>query len=148
MSSEIDAHRHHAPERIRVVVGPITLTGVLEERRAPATCAAFRALLPLRATLLHVRWSGEAAWVPLGDLALGIGAENAVHEPQPGQLLLFPAGVSETEILVPYGTTRFAARSGPLAGNHFLTVADSAEALREIGRLTLWEGAQPILLDV
>jgi hypothetical protein len=32
-----------------------------------------------------------------------------------------------------------------LAGNHFATVVDGGEALGELGRKVLWEGAQPIL---
>jgi hypothetical protein len=31
-----------------------------------------------------------------------------------------------------------------LAGNHFATLVEGREHLRELGRLTLWEGAQPI----
>src|SRR5205814_2877920 len=37
---------------------------------APRTVAAFMALLPYRQKLIHVRWSGEAVWVPLGDFDL------------------------------------------------------------------------------
>ena len=38
--------------------------------KAPLTCAAFLELLPFKENLLHVRWSGESTWVPLGDLAV------------------------------------------------------------------------------
>jgi Protein of unknown function (DUF3830) len=129
---------------IRLTVGDLVLTGILEFERAPATCAAFAKLLPLRARLIQARWSGEAAWVPLGDLDASIGRENLVHRPLPGQILFYPVGESETEILVPYGLTAFAAKTGPLSGNHFLTIADSDEQLKEIGRRVLWEGAQDI----
>jgi Protein of unknown function (DUF3830) len=131
--------------RIRVTVGDIVLWGTMEEERAPATCAAVRGLLPLAATLLHVRWSGESTWVPLGDLALGIGAENTIHRPTPGQVLLYPGGISETEILIPYGETAFAAKTGALSGNHFLTIDGESPALVEIGRRALWEGAQNVM---
>jgi hypothetical protein len=129
---------------MRLTVGDIVLWGALEEERAPATCAAFRTLLPLSATLLHVRWSGESTWVPLGDLALGVGTENAIHRPAPGQILFYPGGVSETEILIPYGETAFAAKTGALSGNHFLTINGDNRALAEIGRRALWEGAQKV----
>ena len=85
-------------------------------------------------------------WVPLGELSLGVPPENATVYPLPGEILLYPGGVSETEILIPYGRTQFASKAGLLAGNHFMTIVEGAEALPALGRLTLWEGAQPILI--
>jgi hypothetical protein len=73
--------------------------------------------------------------------------ENATSYPAPGEILFYPGGYSETEILVPYGPTRFASKLGQLAGNHFLTVIESREQLREMGRLVLWEGAQDIVFE-
>ncbi|MGH7653610.1 MAG: DUF3830 family protein [Gemmatimonadaceae bacterium] len=129
---------------IRITVGPLQFTARLEEERAPLTCAAFRALLPFRNTLLQARWSGESAWIPLGDFQFGVPAENATSAPAPGELLLYPRGESETEILFPYGLTRFASKFGPLAGNHFLTVVEGTEQLAALGELVLRGGAQDI----
>ncbi len=131
---------------IVITAGPFTLTAQFESS-APLTCTAFRTLLPLKAHLLHVRWSGESVWAPLGDLAVNVPAENATSYPFPGELLFYPGGVSETEILMPYGRTNFASKAGQLAGNHFLTIVSGAEHLREIGRLTLWQGAQTIVFE-
>jgi hypothetical protein len=128
-----------------ITAGPFTLTARYESV-APRTVAAFQRLLPLKEQLLHVRWSGESTWVPLGDLEVGVPAENATSYPLPGQILLYPGGVSETEILIPYGYTNFASKAGQLAGNHFLTIVSGAEHLRELGRLALWQGAQPIVI--
>jgi Protein of unknown function (DUF3830) len=133
---------------IRMMVGDRVLLGTLEDERAPRTCAAFVRLLPLAAKLLQARWSGEAAWVPLGALDLAIGLENEVHRPRAGQVLLYPAGASETEILMPYGVTAFAAKNGPLMGNHFLTVTDGTEQVAEIGRCLLWQGARDIVFEM
>lgn len=130
--------------RILITVGYDVLTATLELHRAPATCEAFEALLPLRGRLIQARWSGEAAWVPLGDLDAGVGRENLVHRPLPGQILFYPSGESETEILVPYGVAAFAAKCGPLLGNHFLTIDAADDQLRAIGHRVLWEGAQDI----
>ena len=132
---------------LRITAGPYVFAARFEEERAPATCAAFRHLLPFENRMIHVRWSGEACWIPLGDLELGIGYENATSYPAPGQLLLHPGGVSETEILLAYGSVRFASKVGQLAGNHFLTIVEGAEQLPELGRLTLWQGAQPIAFE-
>ena len=133
-----------APRCLTISIGDQVLTGVLEEARAPATCEAFLKILPLRAHLLQARWSGQAAWVPLGPLDLGIRAENQLHRPLPGQALFYPAGESETEILLPYGVTAFAAVCGPLSGNHFLTIDGQEDQLRAIGHQVLWGGAQEI----
>jgi hypothetical protein len=116
----------------------------LEEVAAPATVEAFRRLLPLESRIIHARWSGEACWIPFGDLDVAIGPENATCYPAPGELLLHPGGVSETELLFPYGPTSFASKAGALAGNHFATVVEGRERLPELGRLALWQGAQPI----
>ena len=132
------------PGRVVILVGDLRFTARFEERAAPRSCAAFRALLPFANRLVQARWSGEAGWVPLGDLQLAVGSENATSHPSRGDLLLYPAGASETELLFPYGSTSFASKVGQLAGNHFLTLTAGLELLPELGRRVLWEGAQPI----
>jgi uncharacterized protein DUF3830 len=114
---------------------------------APRTRAAFEPLLPFRNQVIHVRWSGESAWIPLGDMETGLGFENHTSHPAPGEILIYPGGYSETEILFPYGGTCFSSIVGQLAGNHFLTVVEGREQLRELGRTVLWEGAQDIVFE-
>ena len=101
-------------------------------------------MLPLKTKLIQARWSGEAAWIPFGDLELDLGHENHTSYPAPGHLLLYPGGLSETEILFPYGATVFASKMGQLAGNHFATIFEGNERLGELGNLVLWKGAQEI----
>jgi hypothetical protein len=132
---------------IRITAGPFAFGARLEREVAPRTCERFLAMLPYRERIIHVRWSGEACWIPLGGLDLGLGPENATSYPAPGQILLYPGGVSETEILIAYGAVQFASKAGQLAGNHFLTIVDGLDRLRPLGELTLWQGAQPILFE-
>ena len=132
---------------LTITAGPFVFTARMEQAAAPNTCAAFSGLLPFRNKIIHVRWSGEAVWVPLGDLNLGLDYENHTSHPSRGDILLYPGGISETEILFPYGSTCFASKMGQLAGNHFLTIEEGHEQLAELGRMVLWEGAQDILFE-
>lgn len=132
---------------IRITAGQFVFIARIEEQLAPATCAAFRQLLPYRQKIIQARWSGEAAWIPLGDFQFGVGYENATSHPSRGDILLYPGGFSETEILFPYGNCSFASKMGPLAGNHFLTVIEGGDQLAELGRKVQWEGAQDIVFE-
>jgi hypothetical protein len=129
---------------LEIAAGEHRFVARLEEEAAAQTVAAFRRMLPLDGRIIHARWSGEACWIPFGELDVGIGPENATSYPAPGELLLYPGGVSETELLFPYGSTCFASKAGQLAGNHFATIIEGRERLAELGRKTLWEGAQEI----
>ena len=136
------------PSVLRITVGGFELEARLEENAAPKTIAALRDLLPLESRLVQARWSGEAAWVPMGfELDLRLGPENANSYPAAGELLLYPGGLSEVEILFPYGATCFASKMGQLAGNHFATITGGREQLAELGRRVLWEGAQDICFE-
>ncbi len=132
---------------IRIDAGPYTFTARMEAEAAPKTCAKFTSMLPYRQKIIHVRWSGEGCWIPLGDLDLGLAYENATSYPAPGEIIVHPGGVSETEILLAYGAVKFASKVGQLAGNHFLTIVEGRENLRPLGELTLWKGAQDIVFS-
>ena len=132
---------------LHIKAGPYDFEARMEEEAAPKTCARFLSLLPYREQIIHVRWSGEGCWIPLGDLDLGLGYENHTSFPAPGDIIVYPGGISETEILLAYGGVRFASKVGQLAGNHFLTITKGRENLLALGRLTLWKGAQDILFE-
>ena len=97
---------------IRINAGAYSFRGRFETELAPKTCAAFRDHLPFKSKIVHVRWSGEGVWIPLGDLDFGVGFENNTCYPAAGQIILYPGGVSETEILLAYGAVSFAADRG------------------------------------
>ena len=133
---------------LAITAGSFRFTARLEEDAAPKTIAALRdpaaAPQPARSGALERR-------VRLGamgfELELELGPENANSYPAPGEILLYPGGLSEVEILFPYGATCFASKMGQLAGNHFATIVEGAEQLPELGRVVLWEGAQPIVFE-
>lgn len=136
---------------LRITAGGLRFTAETHPD-APLTVAAFSTLLPYRQKLIHVRWSGEACWVPLGDFRLEndgkpVGFENHTSHPSAGDILFYPGGFSETEIILAYGGCSFASKMGPLAGNHFLTIVEGREQLRALGRKVLWEGAQDVVFE-
>ena len=133
---------------IQITAVPFRFGARLEVEAAPATCAYFRSLIPYRQKLIHGRWSGEGFWIPLGYEALAFPVENATSYPAPGQMIFYPGGFSEAEILLAYGGVCFASKLGQLAGNHFLTITDGLDQLPQLGRLTLWQGAQDILFEI
>ena len=121
---------------------------VFEEINSPNTCEVFRKVIPFEAQVVHVRWSGEGMWIPLGEMDFAVKLEDATSYPTPGQVLLYPKGKSETEILIAYGCVHFASKAGSLAGNHFATITSDLEKLKEIGMSTLWEGSKSILFSI
>jgi len=132
---------------LKITIDEYKLVAKLEEQGAPKTCAAFLKFLPFTSKIIHVRWSGEATWIPLGDLDFGVGFENHTSHPSRGDILLYPGGISETEILFPYGSTSFSSKVGQLAGNHFMTIIEGLENLPAIGKSVLWDGAKDILIE-
>jgi len=134
--------------KLKITAGPFVFDAVLETEKAPQTCKAFIERLPFLGQIVHVRWSGEGVWIPLGDYNFGVGYENHTSHPAPGHIILYPGGISETEILLAYGGVDFSSKMGQLAGNHFITVTSNLENLSVLGNKTLWEGAQQIRFEL
>lgn len=134
--------------KLKITAGPFTFDARLETDAAPKTCAVFADRLPYEGQLVHVRWSGEGVWIPLGDEDFGLGYENHTSHPAPGHVILYPGGISETEILLAYGGVDFSSKMGQLAGNHFITLTSGHEHLMELGNMVLWKGAQPIRFEM
>ena len=62
---------------LAITAGSFEFAARFEEDTAPETVAAFRRMLPLDSKIIHVRWSGEGGWIPMGDLDVGIGLNTA-----------------------------------------------------------------------
>ena len=75
---------------LSITAGPFSFRAHLEEERAPKTCEAFSKLLPFEQKVIHVRWSGESTWIPLGDfdLARHLGLQMVQRRLGRGQLRL------------------------------------------------------------
>jgi hypothetical protein len=135
------------PKYLSLVIGQVPLRAELLEKGAPKTCAAFLKVLPIRGRVIHARWSGEAVWLPMDAWGIEVPLENATSYPSHGELLYYPGPLSEKELLIPYGSARFASKVGQLAGNHFAAVVNGREQLRKVGETALWQGAQSILIE-
>lgn len=132
--------------KLTITAGQLRFDAQLETTLAPQTCAAIVKLLPYRQKLIHVRWSGEGVWIPLGDKHFDIPYENHTSYPAPGQMILYPGGISECEILLAYGSVHFSSKLGQLAGNHFITLTSNLDQLPALGKTVLWNGAQDVAI--
>src|SRR5258708_26629055 len=108
--------------RLVVRAGEFTFDARFEDQLAPRTCEAFRRAMPFASQMVHVRGGGGGVWLPLGDLDFGVDYENHTSYPAPGQIILYPGGISETEILLAYGGGWFASKMGQIARKQFITL--------------------------
>jgi hypothetical protein len=135
-------------KRLRINIGGINMIALLLEEEAPKTCKALVAVLPIEGKAIQARWSGEAAWLPVNEYGIEAPFENHTSHPSRGDLLYYPGGISEKEILIPYGSTLFSSRVGQLQGNHFATIVEGAEHLGKMGERVLRDGAQDIKIEL
>jgi hypothetical protein len=76
-----------------------------------------------------------------------LSPENAIAYPSRGEVLLYGGDLSEPELLIAYGPSRFASMAGPLAGNPVLTIDDRLARLVDLGRRILWRGAVDLRIE-
>lgn len=133
---------------LKITIGEHVFKAKLHTDKAPETCRMLMEKMPIKGKAIQARWSGEAAWLQMDPLGVEAPQENATSYPGPGQLLYYPGGVSEKEILIPYGSAIFASKFGLLPGNHFATIVEGVELLEKMGETVLWKGAQDIRLEV
>ena len=133
---------------IKITIGEYVFTARLLTDKTPETCRLLVDKMPITGKAIQARWSGEAAWLQMDAYGIEIPQENATSYPGPGQLLYYPGGVSEKEILIPYGSACFASKFGLLPGNHFATIVEGVELLEGMGERVLWDGAQEIRIEI
>jgi hypothetical protein len=104
----------------------------------PETAAAFKAALPLEASLVHVAWSGEMV---MGTQTYDFGpghAENEVRLVRPGDLT-WDSKYGELGLV--YGTAECRLPSGPNCVTVFGSVIEGADALAAFCRARRFEGS-------
>jgi len=134
-----------------VKIGTESFAARLRRDLSPRSCECLLALLPYSGNVIHARWSGEALWAPLAPVfpaGLRLPPEHPMGRPGPGEILLYAGDLSEPELLIPYGTSRFACKAGALEGNPVLTIEDRIERLAELGREAMWRGAKDLHIEV
>jgi len=132
---------------LRITIGEYVFKAALHRDRAPVTCERLLAAMPITGRVIQARWSGEAVWLQMDPYDVEAPLENQTSHPGRGELLYYPGGVSEKEILIPYGSACFSSKVGMLPGSHFATVVEGAERLGGMGEKVLWEGAKPIRIE-
>jgi hypothetical protein len=131
---------------LKITVGDLVFTAETHSEKTPETCRMLNEIMPIMGSLIQARWSGEAAWLQMDPYGVEAPQENATSYPGPGQLLYYSGGISEKEMLFPYGSAIFASKFGLLPGNHFATIIEGN--LEKLGLKVLWEGAQDIIIEV
>jgi hypothetical protein len=135
---------------IRLTIGEEVFHARLRYDLAPRSCEQLVSLLPYHGNLVHARWSGQSCWSPLSSAwpkGEKLAPENAIAYPSRGEILLYGGELSEPELLVPYGPSRFASMAGPLAGNPVLLIENRLARLAELGNQILWHGAVELLIE-
>jgi hypothetical protein len=132
---------------LKITIGEHVFKAKMHTEKAPETCSMLLEKMPITGKAIQARWSGEAAWLEMNPYRIEAPQENATSYPGPGQLLYYPGGVSEKEILIPYGSAIFASKFGLLPGNHFATIVEGIDSLGLMGDLVFREGAQEIRIE-
>jgi hypothetical protein len=132
---------------LKLIIGEYKFKAETHQEKAPETCEKIKEALPIVGKAIQARWSGEAAWVKMDSYNIEVPLENHTSYPNKGELLYYPGGISEKEILIPYGSAKFASKVGLLPGNHFATIVEGLEQIEELGREILWNGSQNLRIE-
>lgn len=134
-------------KKIALKIGEFSFKAKLLEAEAPKTCTVFLSKMPINGKVIHARWSGESVWFPMDAVGIDVPPENQTCHPSRGDLLYYPGGISEKELLITYGSALFSSKVGQLQGNHFASIVTGLDQLPGMGKKVLWEGAQLIRIE-
>ena len=93
------------------------------EAAAPRTIEAIRRMLPIEREAHPLPLERRVDVDPVRRLPAGASTTRTTPRTRrPGQLAIYPGGISECEIFFPYGACTTASKVGQLAANHFATI--------------------------
>ncbi len=130
-------------KRVRISLDGVEAVARLHEEAAPQTVARLWAALPIADRLRHVRWSGDAGYVMIAQLAdRTLPVENPVTFYPPGAIVFRR---EHGEIAVCYGQAQ-ARDHMQVAGwaCHLATLEKNAEPFLDKVRATRSAGGKPI----
>ena len=132
-------------KRVRVIFDGVEAVARLHEEAAPETVARFWAALPIEATLRHVRWSGEAGYILIRQIAdKAQPLENAISFYPPGSIA-FRAEHGETAFSYGQAQARDHTHAATLAC-HLGTLETNIGAFLAKVEATRSEGGKPMRL--
>ena len=135
-------------ERIRIKAGRFEFVARFESEKAPKTCAKFRSMLPYKERIIHVRWSGEGCWIPLGDLDLGLAVREPHQLSGAGRDHPLSRRLQRDRDSARLWRRAFCEQSRPARRQPFSDGRSKAATnLRPLGEHVLWHGAQDILFE-
>lgn len=123
----------------------IVAPAVLFDDKAPKTCAAVRALLPIEDRTIQVRWSG-AAWRTEKNYPLQIGGvENPVTVLQAGDLIYYDDPRYDLfKIGVAYGRAAWRDFAGDLTVAHIGRITGNLEAFVKLCDRIIFDGPKAV----
>jgi hypothetical protein len=132
--------------KLKITAGPFAFTGISRPRprrtRSPPS-----AVLPFVSQIVHVRWSGEGVWIPLGDTRLRRRLREP-HQP-PGAGAHHPLSRRHQRDRDPAGLWRggFLVEDGPARRQPLHHADRRAGEPARARNMVLWKGAQPIRFE-
>jgi hypothetical protein len=134
-----------AGREIGIEVDGERFTATLLEDKAPITCQAVWALLPIDDRTVHVKWSGNA-WRTWGDYPIDIPAnpvENPGHILEAGDLVYYPG---MHKICVAYGDAEWLSPHCERLDVTVFGKIDPAQTdrLKQVSESVWLEGAKPV----